>query len=74
MLFDIDKNKIDWIPHHAEYDTWTNRLTKDEFKAIKNELNNRVSEADVHTSSWMPGRDWERHGFSADLRPGVWPT
>ena len=58
MLFDIDRNKIDWIPHHAEYETWTNRLTKYEFKDIKDDLNSRVSEADVHTSSWMPGRDW----------------
>ena len=58
MLFNIDGSKIDWIPHGDEYEMWTNRLTTEEFQAIKDELNSRVSEGEVHTSSWMPGCDW----------------
>ena len=59
MLFDIDKGqKIKSIPHRDEYKTWKNRLTTKEFWAIFDELDSRVSADEVHTSSWMPGRDW----------------
>ena len=58
MLFDIDGNKINWIPHPVEYETWKNQLTTAEIEAIFDELSSRVSEANVRTSSWIPGHNW----------------
>ena len=58
MLFDIDGNKIMQIPHRYDYDVWRSRLTHDELQAIQDELNQRVSGTEVHTSSWIPGSDW----------------
>ena len=58
MLFSIDGKEIDWIPHRQEYKMWKSWLNREEFKAIFEELNCRVSGGEVQTSSWIPGRDW----------------
>ena len=61
MLFNIDSNKIDWIPYYAEYETWKNRLEQLDpkaFQKIVDELNRRVNGSEVHTSSWIPGSNW----------------
>ena len=58
MLFDINGNKIDWIPHPVEYETWKNQLKIAEIEAIFDELDSCVSEANVRTSSWIPGHNW----------------
>ena len=59
MLFDpYTKISIDRIPHRHEYEVWRSRLSREEFQAISNELNRRVGGNEVHTSSWIPGRDW----------------
>ena len=65
MLFDpkLNGNKIYSIPHSSEYEAWKSRLTKEQFQAVFDELDSRVSEGDVHTSSWMPGRDWSHTVF-----------
>ena len=54
----LDESKIERIPHRAEYEMWKSRLKTEEIQDIVDELNSQVSEGDVHTSSWMPGRDW----------------
>ena len=58
MLFDIDGNEIDQIPHRYEYEVWRSWLAQEDLQAISDELNQRVSGDEVHTSSWMPGSDW----------------
>ena len=62
MLVDINtRESIDRIPHSREYDVWKTRLSQLDptaFGTIFNELNRRVSGSKVHTSSWIPGRDW----------------
>ena len=64
MLFDIKKgSKINRTPRLAEYERWKNRLTTKEFQAIVDDLDSRVSEGEVHTSSWMPGHDWSNTVF-----------
>lgn len=59
MLINLDTLKpITFIPHQKEYDTWKKRLTSVEFDAIFEELENKISSGEIHTSSWMPGSDW----------------
>ena len=61
MLVDINKKPIDQIPHSKEYDVWKRQLAQlhpTAFQTIFDELNRRVSGNKVHTSSWIPGRDW----------------
>lgn len=64
MLFDINGNRITHNPHYEEYLTWKNRLTEKDFVEIKNELNSRMSEKEVHTSAWIPGNNWEGTVFA----------
>lgn len=63
MLFTIDRKKIHRIPHLSEYKAWKSQLTPKQFQAVVEELDGRVSAGDVHTSSWMPGRDWSNTVF-----------
>ena len=63
MLLNLDKIKIDWIPHSAQYEIWKARLTEDEFKAIVDQLNSQIDGEEVRTSSWMPGSDWSNTVF-----------
>lgn len=59
MLFDIDTERaIDSIPHRAAYYGWKSHLTEEEYQTIFHVLDSRVSGDKVHTSSWIPGRDW----------------
>jgi len=62
MLVDINTQKpIVRIPHSREYDVWKRQLAQLDptaFKTIFDALNRRVSGYRVHTSSWIPGRDW----------------
>lgn len=59
MLYSIDtQSYIKNIPHKRDYLFWINKLSPDELQAIKNELNRRIREEDIHTSSWIPGADW----------------
>ncbi|MBC7805150.1 MAG: hypothetical protein H7145_03265 [Akkermansiaceae bacterium] len=59
MLYAIDKmEKITNVPYRNNYVKWTSRLSPTEIKAIKDKLNGMITEKDIHTSSWMPGKDW----------------
>ena len=59
-LYSIDntERKISHIPHQARFDAWCSRLTPDQLQAIRTELQRRIEGDEVHTSSWIPGRDW----------------
>lgn len=59
-LYSIDdaERKIARMPRQAEFDVWCSRLTPSQLKAIRTELQRRIAGDEVHTSSWMPGRDW----------------
>jgi len=59
MLYSINENRyIKRTPHLEEYMSWIGRLSRDEIIAIKDELNRRITQDDIHTSSWIPGKDW----------------
>lgn len=59
MLYSIDSDDpINSIPHSKDYHRWRNRLTDAEYQEILDEINHRISQNEVVTSSWVPGSDW----------------
>lgn len=60
MLYSIDDTSapITNIPHEKEFLRWRSRLSDEEYAAIEAELESRVGNGDVLTSSWVPGSDW----------------
>jgi hypothetical protein len=64
MLIDIGKMKpILEIPHKSQFDLWQSRLTANEVDEIFQELENRISGDEIHTSSWIPGSNWQGTKF-----------
>ena len=65
MLFSIDDtaHPITYIPHEREYRVWLRRITDAQYQAISDKLKEMTDTGDVHTSSWMPGRDWSNTVF-----------
>ena len=49
----------DYIPHRRNYDAWKSQLSVAQYQAIFAELDRRVSTGDIHTSSWIPGAEWD---------------
>lgn len=60
MLYAINGeiNKITEIPHEKLYRTLKLRLDPDEFKAIEDELNIKISGKEVNTSTFLLGHNW----------------
>ena len=59
MLFSIDTDSyVTKIPHKADYDRWRKGMSDSEYQAIYDELNSRITESEIETSSWIPGNDW----------------
>ena len=59
MLYSIESNKyIEDIPHRKDYNRWRSRISDTEYQAICDELNARISDSKIETSSWIPGSDW----------------
>lgn len=59
MLYSIESSQyIEHLPHEDDFNRWRSRLSDAEFEAILNELNERISGDEIHTSSWIPGNDW----------------
>ena len=59
MLFDLSGREITRISHEDNYMLIKERLSDDEYTAIMDKLNDMIGEDEVHTSSWMPGKNWE---------------
>ncbi|HST57787.1 MAG TPA: hypothetical protein VLK84_03795, partial [Longimicrobium sp.] len=60
MLISIDTGRpVSTIPHAKDYLAWRSRLTAGQYEAIVDELNTRIEAGEVHTSSWMPGANWQ---------------
>ena len=59
MLYSPDTLKpITSVPHKESFDRWKAKIEVGKYQAIKDELNNRLTEGKVHTSSWIPGSNW----------------
>lgn len=64
MLYDVNSGKeITKIPHRKDYDRWRKNITDQDFQNIFDELNNRIDQEEIHTSSWIPGKDWTNTPF-----------
>lgn len=62
MLFSIDGGSpkpITRLPHEKDFKIWRGRLPDAEYQAIVDELRHRIEGGEVHTSSWLPGANWE---------------
>src|SRR3954454_25085175 len=60
MLYSIDDpdTPITKVPHRRDYDVWKHRLSPPKLAKIIRKLNTMIDGDEVHTSSWMPGRNW----------------
>jgi hypothetical protein len=61
MLWAIDGGRlkqIEDIPHQDNYSRLLSSLSKKEYEDIYETLNNKIETNEVHTSSWMPGHNW----------------
>lgn len=44
--------------HEPDFARWCSRMSQEEIRAIEDALNQKIAGDRIHTSSWMPGRDW----------------
>ncbi|HMV07426.1 MAG TPA: hypothetical protein PKL56_11540 [Cyclobacteriaceae bacterium] len=59
MIYALDsEEEIKTIPHARDYDRWRKGLTDAEHEAILEALTKKISDTEVQTSSWMPGKSW----------------
>lgn len=68
MLFDLDGNQMNDIPHRRDYDAWRAGLTDAQHSAIMGELHRIMDQAivsgevrgenGIFNSSFIPGSDW----------------
>ena len=59
MLVDFWTDKpIKEVPFKTQYAEWMGRLSPQQLRDIKAELNALIDGTEVNTSSWMPGEDW----------------
>ena len=59
LLVDFWTDKpIKEVPFKTQYAEWMGRLSPQQIRDIKAELNALIDGTEVNTSSWMPGEDW----------------
>jgi hypothetical protein len=66
MLFAIgagEPKRITSLPRHDFFELCRSRLSLERYQTIKNELHARIQGGEVHTSSWIPGSNWEETPF-----------
>ncbi len=65
MLFEVSNGqRITNKPHYDDYLAFRKRLTDEDYQAIEDELNSRIDGKEVHTSSWIPGNNWDGTVFA----------
>ena len=58
-IYSIDPlQKISHMPHRDDFEKWSSRLTNEQLRAIRTELQSMISSGKIHTAGWMPGSDW----------------
>jgi hypothetical protein len=58
MLYSIDGNKIENVPHKSDYDWLRSRLTQSEYLAIIEAIHRDMNRIEIFNSSFLPGKDW----------------
>ena len=64
MLYSVDSQSyVGKMPHERDYNVWMKKLGDSQYKAISDELQSRIGNGEVHTSSWIPGANWTGTAF-----------
>ena len=61
-LYSIETQQmITHTPHKKEFDAWCARLSEDQLEVIRSRIRSMIDSdnSQIHTSSWMPGSNWE---------------
>ncbi len=59
MLYSVDSQKyVNKLPHKSFFDAWMKKLSQQDYQRITDELNKKINNSDVNTSSWIPGSNW----------------
>jgi hypothetical protein len=58
MLFSVNGNKIEAIPHKDDYDWLVSKLTAGEYIAIIEAIHASINYVDIFNASFLPGADW----------------
>lgn len=59
MLYSIDSGKyVTQVPHKKDFDNWMKNLSVEDYKRIKDALNEKIDQNDINTAGWLPGHDW----------------
>lgn len=59
MLYSIDSGKyVTQVPHKTDFAKWMKNLSKSDYQAIADTLNEKIDESDINTAGWLPGHDW----------------
>jgi hypothetical protein len=53
------------VPRRERFRLLEDRLSPAEFSAIESALNEKIDGDEIHTSSWMPGSDWNGTPYQA---------
>ena len=58
MLYNLDRDPMETVPHRGEFDTWRARLSDAHYNAMYNAINNYCDRCEeVFCSTWLPGSD-----------------
>lgn len=47
------------IPHEREFLMWKSRLSTEEYSKVREEIEARIADNDINTSSWLLSPTWE---------------
>ena len=59
MLYNIETRRyVITVPHEQAFDIWKGRLMSSDLTRIQDAIADLFDQAEVRTSSWIPGKDW----------------
>jgi hypothetical protein len=73
MLIDFDHGGVvvTKVPFQRDFRLWKGRMTATEIADVKNEIHRMLHSGEVHTTSWMPGSDWNGTPFQIIFEKGT---
>jgi hypothetical protein len=65
MLLDFDHGgrAVTAVPFQPQFSFWKGKIGAPNVDAAKAEIHRMLGSGEVHTTSWMPGRDWTGTAF-----------
>lgn len=59
MLIDCQHgHEIKQVPFRSKFELWKSQLDPNQIAAIKSEIHELLDHGPIHTTSWIPGKDW----------------